>query len=144
MASAESLAETAAGALLEDEALRGDLTDAGFGLVMDWATQLVVARAAGWLRLPDPRAAMWDDIARIKGLVRGIVGAAEAIAPEPLLDVAGPLAGDVADALANVDWSDDPDANARALVGALARLPWAGADVAQPESDAEVVPEGNA
>lgn len=143
MATVERLAEAAVAALLEDETLRGDLTDAGFGPVIEWAAQVAVARARWWLQRPDPRAAMWDGVARLKDLVRGVVAAAEAIAPEPLLAVAGPLADAVSDALDDVDWTEDADANARAIVSALAPLPWA-ADGCGDVIDVGTVSGGNA
>lgn len=126
MATPEGLAERAVGALLDDETLRGDLTDEGFGPVIEWASWLAVELAANWIQEDDPDAAMWDGSARLKELVSGVVGAAEGVAPEPLLEVAGPLHDAVSAALDEVDWTGDIDANARAIVAAITPLPWAG------------------
>lgn len=127
MTTGEDLAQSAVEALLEDEALRGSLADRGFGPIITWAAGVALAGAAVWLRQPDPRAAMWDGVARLKDLVRGVVGAAETGAPAPLLEVAGPLTEAATEVLTTMTWGDDPDANAQALVAAIAPLPWADA-----------------
>ena len=47
MSAAESLAQGAVERLLENESLRGDLTDAGFAPIVDWATTTLIAAARG-------------------------------------------------------------------------------------------------
>ncbi|MCX6024137.1 MAG: hypothetical protein NTZ05_20875 [Chloroflexi bacterium] len=136
MTMGDELAQAAAEALAEDEALRGDLTDDGFLPVLTWATGLALARADQWRQQPDPRAAMWDGVAQLKDLARGVVHSAEALAPEPLLAVSGPLASAVTDALDQVDWTEDLDENARSIVAAVAPLPWPGAEAASAETEA--------
>lgn len=67
---AEAVAQTVAERLSDDEALRGDLSDAGFGPILNWATELAIA-AAG-------RGAGDDELSQAaRALVRAVVKAAE-------------------------------------------------------------------
>lgn len=79
MADAESLAQGAAELLMDDESLRGDLTDVGYGPVLDWATNALTAAAERFATLPDTEAQAKMDAAtdQIKHLVQAIVQAAE-------------------------------------------------------------------
>ncbi|HET8627109.1 MAG TPA: hypothetical protein VFL91_06805 [Thermomicrobiales bacterium] len=77
MADAEALAERAAGPLLEDEALRGDLTDEGFGPLLDWATNALTAAAERVAAEPDAERRMDDAGAAVKATLQAAVQAAQ-------------------------------------------------------------------
>ncbi len=72
-----SLARPEIELLAEDEALRGGLTDAGFGPVLDWVTSLVMAAAIRIAGEPEPTPRMEQVGAAARALVRAIVRAAE-------------------------------------------------------------------
>jgi nucleoside-diphosphate-sugar epimerase len=56
MAEVKVLAERAVGALLDDETLRGDLSDDGFNPLLDWATNALTAAAQQVADAPDAEA----------------------------------------------------------------------------------------
>lgn len=88
MEDAESLAQTAVERLSEDEALRGDLTDDGFGPLLNWAANAAIAYAQS-LQSDKPDEAMDAYAARLKGVMQEVVAAAKAGKiddPAPLLD----------------------------------------------------------
>ncbi len=77
MADAESLAQPAVERLSEDETLRGDLTDDGFGPLLEWAANAAIAYATN-LKSNKPEEAMDAYAARLKGVIQAVVAAAEA------------------------------------------------------------------
>lgn len=79
MADAESLAQSAAELLMDDESLRGDLTDVGYGPVLDWATNALSDAAERIAKLPDTEAQAKMDAAsdQVKQLIQAVVQAAE-------------------------------------------------------------------
>lgn len=134
MADAEQLARSAVERLSEDESLRGrgELSDIGFGPLLDWAVAAVQAYA--------PKAADADAMDRYTGRVRGVVQAAVAAAAAGKLDdPAALLDFDPADpakaeaGLKALTLGDDPDANGEQLAGVLkAALEAAPAQAASP------------
>lgn len=127
MADAEALAQGAVERLLENEALRGDLTDAGFNPIVDWATTALTAAAHEAARAADEEAQrrMDEAEAAVKRLVGAVVQAAQsharndvrALAADPA--VAGSIATRVR--LSAIRWrlGQDADANAARLIRAL-------------------------
>lgn len=130
MADAMSVAQTVAERLAEDETLRGDLSDIGFGPLLDWATNRAIAVAQ---RLAETDAgadaAAGELTERLRALVRAAVETAQTG------DLAG-LQAAVADGqpaiddpagtgrtIAAIALGDDPDANAEAIAAALAAPP---------------------
>lgn len=118
MADANQLARPAVERLSEDESLRGDLSDIGFGPLLDWAVAAVTAYAA--------KAADSDAMDQYTGRVRGVVQAAVEAAQAAKLDDPAPLLDfDPADrnkALADLQalsLGDDPDANAEQIAAIL-------------------------
>ena len=94
--------------LSEDESLRGDLSDVGFGPLLDWAVAAVEAYA--------PLAADSDALdaytARIKGVVQAAVQAAQDSNlddPQALLDFDPSDREKTLAALKAVTFGDDPD-----------------------------------
>lgn len=77
MADAEALARSAAEPLLEDEALRGDLTDEGYGPLLDWATNALTAAAERVATAPDAERRMEDAGAAVKATLQAAVQAAQ-------------------------------------------------------------------
>ena len=129
MADTEALAQGAVEALLQDESLRGDLTDEGFEPLLGWATDALTAVAEGLAATAEGDAAAYARMAIAGRAVRGVVAAAVRAAQdgdlEPLL--AEPLlARDPEDrarvASAGLHLGADPDANATLLARALAGL----------------------
>ncbi|MBN9386653.1 MAG: hypothetical protein J0I20_01260 [Chloroflexi bacterium] len=104
--------------LSEDESLRGDLSDIGFGPLLDWAVAAVEAYA--------PKAADADALDVYTSRVRGVVQAAVQAAQDSKLDDPATLLDfEPADkektlaALKAVTFSDDPDENGSQLAAAL-------------------------
>ncbi|HEX5501917.1 MAG TPA: hypothetical protein VFW96_04810 [Thermomicrobiales bacterium] len=77
MADAEALAQGAAERLLEDETLRGDLTDEGYGPLLDWATNAITAAAERVATAPDAERRMADAGAAVKATLQAAVQAAQ-------------------------------------------------------------------
>jgi hypothetical protein len=79
MADAGSLAQGAAELLMDDESLRGDLTDIGYGPVLNWATDALTAAAERYVALPDTEAQAKMDAAsgQVKQLLKAVVQTAE-------------------------------------------------------------------
>lgn len=111
--------------LVEDETLRGDLTDDGYLPLQNWAIARIrgVARAAA--HHPDPEAAMERFAGQMRAFVRAAVQAAQAgalgdlaaqVRPRVVREQDVPA---VVDALAAITFTDDADANARAIAGAM-------------------------
>ena len=127
MAEAEALAERAAGALLDDETLRGDLSDDGFAPLLEWATNALATAAQGAAPLPDAEAEARMEAAgaAVKQTLAAAVQAAQGRTRRDALALAGlplvarnPLVrGRVA--FAALRLGSDPDANARRLARAL-------------------------
>lgn len=126
-AAAAALARPVIERLSEDEALRGDLTDAGFAPLLDWLTRLVTAAAERATTDPDSAATMErvGDAARqlgravVRAAERGDAGAVAAALAPPLL--APDEAERAASALPRLA-GDTADDRARALVRALASV----------------------
>ncbi len=118
MADVNQLARSAVERLSEDESLRGELSDIGFGPLLDWAVAAVKAYAA--------KAANSDAMDQYTGRVRGVVQAVVEVAqagklddPVALLDF-DPANRDKAQAaLQALSLSDDPDANAEQIATVL-------------------------
>lgn len=127
MADAESLAQSAVERLTEDEALRGDLTDAGFSPIIEWATNALLKAAQDAANQSDDTAQTQMDQAEsnIKRLIGGVIEAAQ----QPGKDTVTMLMNDPTVAsdsttrqrLAANGWrlGADVDANAQRLTKAL-------------------------
>jgi hypothetical protein len=123
---ADAVAQTVAERLSEDESLRGDLTDDGFSPVLNWAIDLATTAAT---RLPDADALS----AGIRGLVRGLVQAAESGDATPLKDALLPplFTAEHVEELGRaveqaVGETTSPDERAQQLVQALSAAPTEG------------------
>jgi len=104
--------------LSEDESLRGDLSDIGFGPLLDWAVAAVKAYA--------PQAADSDALDAYTNRVRGVVQSAVQAAqdsklddPSALLDFEVDGKDKVLAGLKAVSFGDDPDQNAVQIAAAL-------------------------
>lgn len=159
MADANQLARAAVERLSEDEALRGDLSDIGFGPLLDWAVAAVQAYAA---KAADS-AAMDRYTDRIRGVVQAVVEAAQAgklADPAPLLDFDPANPATATAALTDLSLGDDPDDNAvqitAVLQAALVQAPPAASPVtstapesapsekpAEPVTEVSPAPEAN-
>jgi hypothetical protein len=118
MAAAEEWVRGAMERLSEDEALRGDLSDQGFGPLLDWGMAAVQACAA---KVTEAGAGeKYAD--RIRDVIREAVQAAEAgKVEEPgalLLEGAAPKE-ETARALKGLRLGEDPDANAVQIAAVL-------------------------
>lgn len=130
MADTTNLAQGAVEALLDDEALRGELTDDGFGPLLTWATTLLTALARELAATPLPQAQRRMAAAgqAVKRVVAAAVEAAQhptrdrlrALQAEPLLK--GDEAARARVARAGLSLGDDADANAVRLARALKGL----------------------
>lgn len=78
------LAQPYAERLAEDERLRGQLTDSGFGPLLDWLTNLLIAAAGRIAMQPDAESMMDQAGTLAHGLGQAIVVAAERADPVPL------------------------------------------------------------
>ncbi|MDP9372427.1 MAG: hypothetical protein M3Q65_08250 [Chloroflexota bacterium] len=129
MVDAETLARGAVEALLDDESLRGDLTDDGFGPLLAWATGALTADAreiaASAADETAARARMVEAGRAVKAVLTAAVEAAQsegrddlqALLRQPLLAGNGDARTRVA--RAGLQFGDDPDANAALLARAL-------------------------
>lgn len=111
--------ERAVERLAEDEALRGDLADAGYGVLLAWVAGLAMSRG--------PRFATTDALyLALRRLLAGAVAAARQRDLAPLLDAAVPPLFSVAELAAlraqPLRLASDPDANATAIAGRLAAI----------------------
>jgi hypothetical protein len=117
--SPEQMAERVYERLAEDERLRGSLTDAGYGPLLDWAAGCALAQAP---RVAGRGQTGMDWLAqRLREALATLVQAAEGrqeVSRTPVSIVAGSAAHDrVAKALAQ---PGDPDSRAAAAAAALA------------------------
>jgi hypothetical protein len=123
--SPDDLANAAIERLVEDERLRGDLTDDGYQPLQDWAIARLQRIAHEAAHHPDPQAAMDGFAEQMRAFVRAAVGAAENGALGDLPEQVKPrvvLKNDVpavVDALKKITFTNDADANARAIADAL-------------------------
>ncbi len=130
MADAAALAQGPVERLVEDERLRGDLTDDGFSPLVTWGTDALTAAAQAVTTAPDDAATtrMTEAEETTKRLIAAVVRAAQEGSREAvraLMDdpaVAGHLRTRLR-VIAN-GWrlGDDPDANAIRLAGTLREL----------------------
>ncbi len=130
MADAAALAQGPVEHLVENERLRGDLTDDGFSPLLTWATDALMAAAQGVKDASDDAATarMAEAEETTKRLIEAAVRAAQEHSREAvhaLMDdpaVAGHLRTRLR-VIAN-GWrlGDDPDANAIRLTGTLREL----------------------
>jgi hypothetical protein len=144
MADANQLARPAVERLSEDESLRGELSDIGFGPLLDWAVAAVKAYAA---KAADS-AAMDAFTDRVRGVVRSVAEAAQAgelADPAPLLDFDPANPQKATAALKDLHLGDDPDDNAvqitAVLQSALADAPAASPSVPSPSETAPLESE---
>lgn len=112
--------------LAEDEALRGTLTDDGYLPLQNWALARLQHIAREATHHPDPRAAMDGYTSQMRAFVRAAVRAAEdgdlgdlpsLVKPRVVHQKDVPV---ITDALRKVAFTEDEDANAQAIAGALA------------------------
>jgi hypothetical protein len=130
MTDANQLARPAVERLSEDESLRGELSDIGFGPLLDWAVAAVKAYAA---KAADS-AAMDSFTDRVRGVVQSVVEAAqdsELADPAPMLDFDPADPQKAAAALKNLHLGGDPDDNA-VQIAAVLQSALAGAPAASP------------
>jgi hypothetical protein len=121
----DELANAAIDGLAEDEALRGDLTDEGYQPLQDWAVARLQRIAREAAHHPDPHAAMEGYTTQMREFLRAAVQAAQDGALGDLSALVKPrivLAADVPatiDALKQIEFTSDADANAQAITSAL-------------------------
>lgn len=121
----DDLANPAIERLAEDESLRGELTDDGFTPLQNWAFARLQRIAHEAAHHPDPQAAMDGYTAQIRAFVQAAVQSAENKSLGDLPDQVKPrvvLAKDVpavVNALRQIAFTDDADANAQAIAAAL-------------------------
>ena len=127
MADTESLAQGAVERLIENEALRGDLTDDGFGPIVEWASNALIGAAQAVADKPETvaQARMDEAETATKRIVGEVVEAAQRHTRAEVLT----LMNDPAVArdfrarlrIAANGWrlGDDSDANAIRLIKAL-------------------------
>jgi hypothetical protein len=131
MADAAALAQGPVERLLEDERLRGDLTDDGFNPLLTWGTDALTAVAQGVADAPDDAAAarMAEAEETTKRLIAAVVRAAREHSREAVADLTNDpaVAGHLRTRLRVIanGWrlGDDSDANAIRLAGTLRELP---------------------
>lgn len=123
--SPDDLANTAIEQLAEDESLRGDLTDDGFGPLQAWAFARLQRVAQSAVRHRNAQAAMDAFAQQIRDFVRDAVQAAEngslgdlsgEVRPRVVLTGEAPQ---VQAALRALTLGKDADANAQAIAGVL-------------------------
>ena len=128
MSDGMALAQGAVERLLENESLRGDLTDEGATAAFDWATTALIAAAEGIAAETDEqvRAARMDEAeAAVRRVLEKLVQAAQQHRRSDVLNllndplVAGSFAARLR--LGAIGWrlGDDSDKNAIRLAGAL-------------------------
>lgn len=114
----EDLLKSAVERLSEDEALRGDLSDVGFGPLLDWA---IAAAQAYSSKAPDA-AAMENYTDKLRNLVEAAVNVAQngkLDDPSELLDFETGKKEKLAADLKALELGDDADANAEQLAKIL-------------------------
>lgn len=114
----DELAKAAVERLSEDEALRGDLGDDGFGPLLDWGVAAVFAYAVR----ATSAGAMEQYTDRLRGVIRAAVAAAEAGAlkdPRPLLNFATGRRYETLRRLKGLRLGADADANAGQIADLL-------------------------
>lgn len=127
MADAESLAQGAVERLMEDEALRGDLTDSGFGPIVAWASNALLDAAQNVADAPEATAQARMDEAETatRRIIEEVVDAAQRHTRAEVLTlmndpvVARDLRARLRVAANGWRLGDDSDANASRLIGAL-------------------------
>lgn len=127
MADAENLAQGAVERLVENESLRGDLTDSGFGPIVEWASNALIgaAQAATNESEETAQARMDEAETATKRIIAAVVDAAQrhtraevlALLNDPL--VARDLGARLRIAANGWRLGDDSDANAIRLIRAL-------------------------
>jgi hypothetical protein len=130
MTGTDDWARTAVERLAEDEALRGDLSDAGFGPLLDWGVAAVLAYAA---KATDA-AAMERYTGQVRRVIRAAVTAAaagELADARALLEFETDRRDEAAQRLAVLDLAGDADANA-GQIAALLQAALQPAPVPQP------------
>lgn len=114
----EDMLRTAVERLSEDEALRGDLSDVGFGPLLDWAT----AAAEAYSPKAPSAAAMEEYTDKLRKVVEAAVNVAQNSRlddPAELLDFDTTKKDQVTQELKSLQLGDDADANAEQLAKAL-------------------------
>ncbi len=114
----EDLARVAVDRLSEDEALRGDLTDFGFGPLLDWG----VAAAQAYAPKAADSNAMEAYAARLKGVIETAVAIAQngkLAELDPLVDFDHSKSAKLTDDLKALKLGDDPDSNAEQIAAIL-------------------------
>ncbi len=124
LVSPDDLANPAIERLAEDEALRGDLTDDGYQPLQSWAFAALTRLAGEAAREADSQAAMDRDTAAVRAVVQSAVQAATDKAlgdlPEQIRAVVPETdRSAITEALHHITFTDDTDANAQAIAGAL-------------------------
>lgn len=131
MADAAALAQGPVERLMENERLRGDLTDDGFNPLLTWATDALMAAAQGVKDAPEDAATarMAEAEETTKRLIETVVRAAQEHSRAAVADLTNDpaVAGHLRTRLRVIanGWrlGDDPDANAIRLAGTLRELP---------------------
>lgn len=143
MEDAESLAQTAVERLSEDESLRGDLTDDGFGPLLEWAANAAIAYAQN-LKSDKPDEAMDVYASRLKKVMQEVVSSAQAGKiedPAALLDFEMPAPQATRARIEALKLeSGQADDNAIKISGALAEALTAAPEAA-PATSGEKAPE---
>lgn len=127
MADAESLAQSAVERLMENESLRGDLTDSGFGPIVDWASNALIgaAQAVADQSAVTAQARMDEAETATKRIIEEVVDAAQRHTRAEVLTlmndpaVARDLRARLRIAANGWRLGDDRDANAIRLIKAL-------------------------
>ncbi len=127
MADAENLAQGAVERLVENESLRGDLTDSGFGPIVEWASNALIgaAQAATNESEETAQARMDEAETATKRIIAAVVDAAQRHTRAEVLALMNDptIARDLGARLriAANGWrlGDDSDANAIRLIRAL-------------------------
>lgn len=127
MPDAESLAQGAVERLLENESLRGELTDDGFGPIVEWASNALIGAAQDVADAPEAtaQARMDDAETATRRIVEEVVDAAQRHTRAEVLTLMNDpaIARDLRARLriAANGWrlGDDRDANAIRLIKAL-------------------------
>ncbi|TAK31337.1 MAG: hypothetical protein EPO21_17730 [Chloroflexota bacterium] len=121
----ELMAQTATETLIEDEALRGDLTDWEYQPLLDWAVARIAHCATQAADQEDPRAYLDACIDGVRQILRAVGEALADRDASPIADAVSSPAVDAADVgavrarLAELTLSDDNEMNARQIVEAL-------------------------
>ncbi len=122
---ADLLAQMATEKLIEDESLRGDLTDWEYQPLLDWALARVARCAEAAAATEDPRAHLDACVAGLRQIVRAAAPAVSEQNASAVAEVLSAPAVDAADLnatrerLARLALSDDKETNARRIVDAL-------------------------